>query len=442
MKKHLISSFLLLFLGTSALFSQGLTEYGSGMKVKLNDDGSKYFRFITWHQFWLHVNDNNAGSTKYGDPLTNSTDFGLRRSRLLLMTQLDKRFLIVTHFGLNNQNAFSGGYLGTDGKKPQLYMHDAWTEYKVWGDYLDMGFGLHYWNGISRMSSASTLNFLNLDAPIFNWATIEAIDQFARKIGIYAKGRVGALEYRLALSEPFLTNVGGAIATDVANYSPKNTQKVFEGYFSYNLWDKESNVLPYYVGTYLGSKKVLNIGAGFLSNPNAMWSTNTLGDTLTHNMLLLGFDVFMDLPLSDRGDALTAYAVYYNYDFGPNNVRNIGILNTATGSNIAGSLRGNAYPTIGTGDIIYLQAGYLLPKSSKTSMRIQPYAAFSTANFEGVKDSDGNAVRVNVLDVGTNFHLAGHHAKITLNYRNRPDFTDVNNVQGRSEFVLQTMIYL
>ena len=147
------------------LWAQGIEEYSSGMKVCLNEDGSKYFRFITWHQFWLQVNDNNSGSLKYGEPLGTSVDFGLRRSRLLLYTQLNDRFLILTHFGFNNQNAFSGGYLGTDAKKPQLYMHDAWTEYKVWDEYLSLGFGLHYWNGISRLSSASTLNFLNLDAP-------------------------------------------------------------------------------------------------------------------------------------------------------------------------------------------------------------------------------------------------------------------------------------
>jgi hypothetical protein len=351
------------------------------------------------------------------------------------------RFLILTHFGLNNQNAFSGGYLGTDGKKPQLYMHDAWTEYKVFGDYLDMGFGLHYWNGISRLSSSSTLNLLTLDAPIFNWATIETIDQFARKIGIYAKGRAGNLDYRLALSDPFRTNIPGSISTDVSTYSPMNSKKVLEGYFSYSFWEQESNFLPYYVGTYLGTKKVFNLGLGFLQNSDAMWSATSLGDTIKHDIFLLGADAFIDLPLSDRGDAITAYAVYYNYDFGPNNIRNIGILNNATSSTINNSLRGNAVPILGTGDIIYVQTGYLLPKG-KGETRIQPYAAFSTANFEGIKNSDGQNVRVNILDIGTNFFLAGHHAKITLNYRNRPDFTDVDDVKRRSEFVLQTMIYL
>ncbi|MGB1243590.1 MAG: hypothetical protein ACPG49_13765, partial [Chitinophagales bacterium] len=33
------------------------------MTIKANEDGSKYMRFITWHQFWLtsqNLSDNNA----------------------------------------------------------------------------------------------------------------------------------------------------------------------------------------------------------------------------------------------------------------------------------------------------------------------------------------------------------------------------------------------
>jgi hypothetical protein len=32
-----------------------------------------------------------------------------------------------------------------------------------------MGGGLHYYMGLSRATMASTLNFLTIDAPIFNW---------------------------------------------------------------------------------------------------------------------------------------------------------------------------------------------------------------------------------------------------------------------------------
>lgn len=421
--------------------AQGSDVYGKGIRVNLDESGEKHFRIISWHQMWLRHNENNSGSMRLGNERSNTTDFGIRRSRMLFITQLNPRFLILTHFGINNQNAISGGYLGNDGKRPQLYVHDAWTEYKVYKNYLDVGMGLHYWNGISRMTNASTLNFMALDAPIFNWATIEATDQFARMIGLYAKGKIGKLDYRVAVNDPFLTNTAGVIDSGRAHYSPRNDRAVFQGYFNWQFLDQESNYLPFAVGTYLGTKKVFNLGMGFLQNSEAMWYKNALGDTVYHQMLLLSVDAFLDLPLNkSKGTALTAYAVYYNYDFGPNQVRNIGILNPASGG---GALRGNAFPLLGTGDIFYAQAGYLLPKDLlKGHGKIQPYVAYSTAIFEGVKDAAGAKVPVNVIDLGANWYIEGHHAKITLNYRHRPDFTNVNALQYRPEITLQSMIYL
>lgn len=441
LKTFLIALAGLLFVTKAELKAQGSETYGKGIRVNLDESGQKHIRFITWHQMWLRYNENNSGSTRLGEVQNSTTDFGIRRSRFLAIVQLNPRFLILTHFGINNQNAVSGGYLGTDGKRPQLYVHDAWTEYRVLKNYLHIGMGLHYWNGISRMTSASTLNFMSMDAPIFNWATIEATDQFARMLGLYAKGQIGPLDYRLAVNDPFLTNTAGVIDSARAQYSPRNTKKVYQGYAFWQFWDKEANYLPFTVGSYLGTKKVFNLGAGFLQNSDAMWSKTATGDTAFHNQLLLGFDAFLDLPLNkEKGTALTVYGVYYNYDFGPNQVRNIGILNPATGG---GSLRGNAFPMLGTGSIVYAQAGYLLPKSLLGEKgRLQPYVAYSHARFEGVKDAGGNIVPVQVLDIGGNYFLDGHHAKITLNYRSRPDFTNVNALQYRPEITLQTMIYL
>lgn len=43
-----------LTLSTLGMFAQkNAAPYGSGLKVSLNDDGSKYYRLITWHQAWL-----------------------------------------------------------------------------------------------------------------------------------------------------------------------------------------------------------------------------------------------------------------------------------------------------------------------------------------------------------------------------------------------------
>ncbi len=426
---------------------QGSTEYGAGIKLPLNPEGTKYIRFITWHQVWVRYNENNTGSIRNRELQDHTFDVGLRRSRFLTYSQISPRFLILMHFGINNQNAVSGGVNpALDGKKPQLFIHDAWTEYKVAGDYMSVGAGLHYWNGISRMTNASTLNFMTIDAPIINWPTIDAIDQFARMLGVYAKGKIAKLDYRVAVNDPFVTNTAVTEPTTAANYNPENNKKVFQGYFNYQFLDQESNLLPYMVGTYLGTKRVFNIGAGFLHNSDGAWRSDIRNaglDTVTvkTDIDLFGMDAFLDLPLNaDAGTALTAYGVYYNYDFGRNNVRSIGIMNPATGG---GALRGNAYPTVGTGDIGYAQVGYLLPKSLLGERaRLQPYGAFSYGKFDGLRDSSGDKVSVKVLDIGANLLLEGHNSKLTLNWRNRPDFTNINNLKYRPEITLQAMVYL
>jgi len=49
---------------------------------------------------------------------------------------------------------------------------------------------------------------------------------------------------------------------------------------------------------------------------------------------------------------------------------------------------------------------------------------------------------VNIVDVGTNLLLDGHNAKVTLNYRHRPDFTTIDDLKYRPEVTLQTVIFL
>lgn len=106
-----------------------------------------------------------------------------------------------------------------------------------------------------------------MDAPLFQQATNDATDQFLRKLSIYGKGKVGKLDYRVAVSKPMViensTLYTNKISThsDFSRISPKLQ---YQGYFMYQFFDKESNQLPYTVGSYLGKKRVFNIGAGFI----------------------------------------------------------------------------------------------------------------------------------------------------------------------------------
>lgn len=397
------------------------------LTVKLDESGNKYIRFLTWHQFWVRSTQNNPNSVDVtGQPSDNTFDIGLRRSRVLMFAQVSPRFLILTHFGINNQTFRNGGINGETGKKPQLFMHDAWTEYKV-ADELYIGTGLHYWNGISRMSSASTLNFLAIDAPIFNWATIELTDQFARQFGIYAKGQIGKFDYRIALNKPFAAGVQAQeLADDGIARNVLNDNTALQGYFNYQFFDKESNKLPFFVGTYMGTKKIFNIGAGFHYHPEAT-GVKKAGQTEAElqDISLFGVDAFLDMPLGSGG--ITAYSVFYNYNFGDNYLRNVGIMNISGG--------GNAQPTIGTGSIFYTQAGYAF-KQFRNGTQFQPFAAVTYKNFEALNDTSTQ------FDFGANYFINGHHAKITLQYSQRPVYAAGNLDTTRGEIILQTHIWL
>ncbi|TGE20240.1 hypothetical protein E5J99_00225 [Hymenobacter elongatus] len=456
--------------------------YGAGMKFSLSPDGSKYVRFITWHQIWARYTENNTGTLRApGKPQSDQLDFAIRRSRFIVLSQLNPRFLVYTHIGINNQTAVSGGAApAVDGKKPQLFVHEAVVEYKV-NKYLNLGAGMHYQNGLSRMTRSSTINFLTLDAPLTNWPTIEAIDQFVRGIGVYGKGRVGKLDYVLSVNESMLTNQTGTLSnplglgattgtggaavntgTNVAQYNPQGTNHIYQGYLSYEFLDQEANLLPFNVGTYLGTKRVFNIGAGFFYNKDGMVSrptssvldaagisAATAAGTSAFNTVpndksdiaLFSADVFFDTPVNkETGTAFTAYGVYYNYNMGPNHVRFIGASNPGYG---ADARRGNAVPHSGTGNVGYVQAGFLLPKNLLgPKLRLQPYASHLLASYDGLKTTSGDTKNVNIFDAGANFYIDGHNAKFTLNYRARPDFTDVNNVNYRPEITLQTQVSL
>ena len=442
-------------------FSQGSTDYGAGLKFNLNEDGSKFMRVIAWNQIWFRSAEMNPGTMIGGEPASTATDIGNRRLRFLAYAQVSKRYMILTHFGINNQTFINGGAAGSSGtggygagKKPGLFFHDAWNEYAVVLPEKDkkfsftLGAGLHYYMGLSRLTMASTLNFLTIDAPIFNWPLIENSDQFARQVGLFAKGKYGKLEYRMSYNKPYATNLvptnvtvaDNAVAVDNSG----NTKWSKAGYFEYQFLEQEANVLPFKVGSYLGTKKVFNIGAGFYTAPDA--TKTSVNSTINkHDIKLFSADVFLDMPIGKKENkmAVTAYSVLYDYDFGPNYLRNVGIMNIGsvdpnfTGSRaIAGA--GNAQPTMGSGNIWYTQAGVLLPcKDAKPKIRIQPFGAVTYKKFDALEQSSTQ------FDVGSNFFLDGHHAKITAQYSTRPVYTSLTNRSGSlGDFVVQLQIYL
>lgn len=428
MRKLILILFSLLAVVTIAQTSLPGSRFKDGLKIYLNDDSTRYVKGTGLAQIWFRYNQNNPGSTIYGTPKEDTYDVGLRRVRYQTMAQVTDRVFFYAQFGINNLNNLSA-------RKTGLFFHDVTAEYNVHKNYLVLGGGLSGWNGTARFSSSSVLSILAMDLPTIQETTNDVNDQFVRRLGIYAKGKAGRFDYRLSAANPFPvqnslspiptipTGTTAVNATNTAYFSSKAPEVNYQGYFMWQFLDKESNQVPYMNGSYLGKKRVFNIGAGFQFQKDAMAYRSSANDTAIKYTAIqqFGADVFFDYYLNkDKQNAVTAYAAFLNYDFGPNYIRNAAVMNTATGAGgPAASFNGagNAFPLVGTGQVIYTQAAYLFKKDLfKKQGTLQPYVSGIYANYKKLKDP------VMVYDIGVNWVMGGQNSKLSLNYQSRPIF--------------------
>lgn len=428
------------------------------LMFKLNEEGSSYLRLMFWNQFWVTLTENNNGTLGVdGKPLgSHAADIALRRSRILLFAKLSSRFLILTHFGIDNQS-FAAGGVGSDGKKPQIYMHDAYAEYTAVDKKLIFDVGLRYY-GLSRMSNANPMTIATIDFPTVSWPNMETTDQLGRQFGVYAKGQLGRFEYNLGITKPFVygeapaSPAGAAFKTAKINGEEKvvaqnvrNNNMAYTGYFKWMFMQPEDITLPFQTGTYLGAKDVFNLGAGFYYHPGAFGALRSVGasELRFYDQLNLGFDAFFEKALSRS--VLHLYSVFYVYKMGPNFYRNIGTLNSfETGQSAAENPLtsatgfGNSQPAIGTGSVWYTEAGYIFPKF-KNGSALMPYVTYQLKNFEGIGAVSHQG------DVGLNYFISGHFAKISLQYSLRPAY--VQGADGltphgsKGQWILQTQLF-
>ncbi len=423
------------------------------LKYNLNASGTHYFKATFLNQTWVRYNQSNPGTIVSGSLAENTFDIGLRRTRIQLYGQITDHTFVYFQFGQNNFN-FLNGPETPPNRKIAAFFHDAVGEYHVFKgkDYLKLGGGLTIVNGLSRFSQPGVSTILTMDVPVFAQATVDQTDQFSRKLSVYARGQVGKIDYRFSLSDPFPIQTNGNVPPPVSansTFAQKGHHKQYQGFLMYQFLDKESNITPgYTTGTYLGKKSIFNLEAGFITQNRAMWSTEGT-DTAYHNMTLWSVAAFLDTPLNKlKGNALSAYAGYFNYDFGPGYLRYNGIMNPASGTISpvigAGATQGNAFPMFGTGNIIYSQVGYMFRNNLLGSQgTLQPYASITYADYKRIDNP------MTVWNIGLNWLLKGHNSKFSLDYQNRPVFTNsienaniLHKTDRRGSVTLQYQIFI
>ena len=439
----------LVLFGSSAFYAQDKTAVPLKKEIKypelkktFNEEGTHYIKATVVGQFWTRYTDMNPGTTiKFENGTTaagtntaspsasaggygnvSPFDIGIRRLRFNVMAQLTDRVFFYCQFGQNNFNNTSTLYTGA-------FVHDAVGEYNVHKTALTIGTGLSGWSGLTRYAAPGVGSILGIDAPLYQQVTNGVNDQFLRKLSLYAKGKLGKLDYRFALSKPMVAQSSsvalGALNTNAATFSYLPPKVQTQGYVNYQFFDKEDNTIAYTTGTYHGKKKILNLGAGWINQNKALWIKNANGDTVSNNMTLLGADVFMELPLSDKRNATSAYLAYTDYQMGKNYIRNTGPMNPANKVNAGGSFNGpgNAAPIIGTGQTIFAQFAYKFKDNLlKEQGSLQPYASVQYSIYQALKDP------MIIYEGGVNWLINGdHHSKLTLGYQSRPVYRADSN---------------
>ncbi|KIO76822.1 hypothetical protein TH53_12965 [Pedobacter lusitanus] len=437
-------------------------KVGNGLYFKFNESGTQYLKMNIWLQSWIRAIENNPGTAVNGQPQNWSSDAGIRRMRIQLYGQTSRRFLLMMQVGMNNQSFATGGGSGTGangaGKKAPFFIHDAYGQFTVFDEGLSssksssaaagnnslyIGTGLHSWNGVSRLTNASTISLLTADAPVFNWPTVEISDQFTRQFGVFAKGNIDRLKYRVSVNKPFMTSAKPVVGGPAVDNNRGNAI-AYNGYFDYEFLDREETPNAFFSGSYYGKKKVFNVGVGFLHAPNATMSQPVKDIYKSHAITTFGADVFFDTPVGSlsKDMSFTLYCVWYNYNFGPDYLRTTGVMNPGTADTAYTGIKalegyGNSRILMGTGNIWYTQTAFTLPKFSE-KLRIQPYLAYSYKDLKALNQPG------NYYNAGANFLFDGNHVKLALEYGSRPLYntTDRKIFKRAGEFLASVQFWL
>ncbi len=417
MKKVFI--FILLASTTFILFAGNINDtlyqtVQKGIKIPIAKSDKYFIKLGVHGQIWGRFMQLNSGTIDYDGTLVNTdADILLRRTCMSYYVHLDK-FTFFSMIALTAQPHVSSVNRNTP-FHPQLFFYDAWGSYDFANSKLIIGGGLNMYNGISRLSSASSMRTLGADVSLIAAPNLISTEQAARQLSLFATGNINSFAYRIAVAKPFVCSTIPDIISPNVVYDLPNHNFSFKGYFEYQFFEKESSKMPFKPATYIGEKKMLNIGAGFDFQPDATVLYSDANVVSTYNKLHYAIDVFIDLPFTNKS-AVTFYTSQFWFNYGPNYTQSFGVIDIYK--------NGISEYQFGTGTSTLLQMAYLLPSKQKSN-RFQPYYELTLRNFDGAKKA------LYHHNVGVNYFVIGHKIKFTLQYENRP-YVNGNSVERKS----------
>ncbi len=310
--------------------------------IKVNDNVS--FKFGTLIQAWGDEQQ-DAVTRGYAQNLF------LRRIRILIAGQLAPN--VTFFYESDNPNL---------GKAPKalgtgFITQDAFMEWKLRNEFmLDGGLILI---PLCRNCLQSAATLLTIDYGAYSFLqSAPTTSSVGRDTGFQAKGYLldQHLEYR------------GGLFQGIRLAGSRNSLRA-SGRLQYDFWDTE--VGPFYTGTYLGKKKVLAIGGGF----------DKQGTYKSY-----AADVFLDRPLPNK-DAITAQMDFLRFD-------------------------GGAFiPSLVRQNDLFAEGGYYF-----TEHKIMPFIRYEEQNFSPnasrSKDQKRYQAGMTWYPSGHNFNIKGAYTKV------------------------------
>ncbi len=385
----------------------------------LNKEKGTWVKFLFNNQFWVRYLETNPNTEQDGEPVNDYVDISVRRVRMGVNAQLTERLYFFSQFGQNNFGL-------ANNNNPSINVLDLHADY-TFHEAFALGLGQTAWRGLSRFTSPSSSTITGLDLTGLTNITVNRGDYIIRRNAIYAKGKIGHLDYRLVVAKPLAPTT--SIGENEAGYIGGRQRMNYSGYFLWEFLEQERFKNPLHIGTYRGRRKIYSWGAGFEMQKNATASLEGT-DTVRHSMILLATDLYMEIPLDTTTHrAIGCYIGAFYTDFGPNYLRTYGLNNPFRGA-------GNAYPAVGTGNSLMIQAFYTLDQGTLASEigQWEVFGYFQLSDFEALNNP------VTVYWAGFTHYFNGIHSKLTLGLQNRPYFENGDLSARRNELVLQYQV--
>lgn len=303
-----------------------------------------------------------------------SNDFVVNSTRVYLSGRVMKTLGATLNFERD----------GSDNTPDSLRVMDAYVQYEPMPEF-------NLWFG--RMLPAS--DRANLDGPFYLnvWDFPGAVSQYPS----LAIGRDNGVQVWGKLMDNKLTYVAGAFKghNNVTGGSNESDNLLYTGRLAYAFWEAEPAPAYYTGSTYYG-KDILTVGVAGMFQNNGVGVSGAAGDYTGMNV-----DVLMEKKLAG-GSLLTLEGAYYNYDLdavdcGSGEPGSPACPTASANDNVGGLTEGDGY---------LATAAFLFPGKVGIG-QVQPFVRYQSF------DRDLSNSTIDVLDVGFNYVIKGHNARVS-----------------------------